>query len=385
MTTQAIVALGIGQCVNWGVLYYAFSVLLTPLQRELGVPGWVLASAFSLALLMSALAAPAVGRLSDRGAGFRLIHCGGYFAAGLMIVWGLLPGLPPLFIVWPALGLCMAATLYEPVFVIVGRSIREPAARLRALATVTVLGGLASTVFLPLTAVLVESRGWRAAVIVLAVTLAVSTFVSARVHEEAARPDLSTVWQTESNSHFSGPSMFVLLGLFATASLVTTAFTTTLVPAFVARDVSPVMAGWLGGLLGVMQLPGRVLVMRGSLDSSPSRLLFASFTAQASGIGIIAMSSSLPLLAAGVTVFAMGAGLMTLARPHLVHAIFGIEQSGAINGRLAGAQSMARAGGPILAVGLASVIGYGPTFGVLAAAVATLAAASRFLLDASPA
>ena len=385
MTTRAVVALGIGQCVNWGVLYYAFSVLLTPLQRELGVPGWVLASAFSLALLMSALAAPAVGRLSDRGAGFRLIHCGGYFASGLMFAWGLLPGLPSLFVVWPALGLCMAATLYEPVFVIVGRSIGEPAARLRALATVTVLGGLASTVFLPLTAVLVESRGWRAAVIVLAVTLAVSTFVSARVHEEASRPDLSTVRQTKSNSDSSGPSMFVLLGLFATASLVTTAFTTTLVPAFIARDVSPVVAASLGSLLGVMQLPGRVLVMRGSVNPSPSRLLFASFTAQAIGIGTIAMSTSLALLAAGVAVFAMGAGLMTLARPHLVHTVFGIEQSGSINGRLAGVQSIARAGGPVLAVSLAGVIGYGPTFGVLAAAVAALAATSRFLLNASPA
>ena len=39
MTSRAIVALGIGQCVNWGVLYYAFGVLLVPLERDLGIPG----------------------------------------------------------------------------------------------------------------------------------------------------------------------------------------------------------------------------------------------------------------------------------------------------------------------------------------------------------
>jgi hypothetical protein len=41
MTPRAIAALGIGQCVNWGVLYYAFAVLVLPLARELAVPTWV--------------------------------------------------------------------------------------------------------------------------------------------------------------------------------------------------------------------------------------------------------------------------------------------------------------------------------------------------------
>ena len=30
MTTRAVWAIGLGQCVNWGVLYYAFGVLLVP-------------------------------------------------------------------------------------------------------------------------------------------------------------------------------------------------------------------------------------------------------------------------------------------------------------------------------------------------------------------
>jgi hypothetical protein len=35
MTSRAIAALGLGQCVNWGVLYYAFGVLLVPLSLDL--------------------------------------------------------------------------------------------------------------------------------------------------------------------------------------------------------------------------------------------------------------------------------------------------------------------------------------------------------------
>jgi hypothetical protein len=36
MSCRAVIALGVGQCVNWGVLYYAFAVLLLPVEAELG-------------------------------------------------------------------------------------------------------------------------------------------------------------------------------------------------------------------------------------------------------------------------------------------------------------------------------------------------------------
>jgi hypothetical protein len=64
MSTRAVIALGIGQCVNWGVLYYAFAVLLLPVEAELGAERWIVTGAFSLALLLSAIAAPS----SDGGA-----------------------------------------------------------------------------------------------------------------------------------------------------------------------------------------------------------------------------------------------------------------------------------------------------------------------------
>ena len=55
MTSRAVAALGIGQCVNWGVLYYAFAILVVPLERELGMPTWVVTGAFSLVSLSALL------------------------------------------------------------------------------------------------------------------------------------------------------------------------------------------------------------------------------------------------------------------------------------------------------------------------------------------
>src|SRR5688572_3559371 len=159
MTSRAIWSIGCGQLVNWGVLYYAFGVLMMPVEESLGVPRWMVAGAFSLALLVSAIAAPTVGRLADRGQGPVVMQAGGYIAAGLLLVWAFLPSLAMTYIVWAALGLCMAAILYEPVFAIVGRAFQDVDARLRAIATVTIMGGLASTAFLPGTTALVERLG----------------------------------------------------------------------------------------------------------------------------------------------------------------------------------------------------------------------------------
>src|SRR5215207_9720624 len=104
MTRRALIAVGIGQCVNWGVLYYAFALLVVPLQRELQVSTWVVTGAFSLGLLMSAAAARPVGRWCDRGRGPLLVQTGGFVAAGLLALWPLLPGVVALYMIWIGLG-----------------------------------------------------------------------------------------------------------------------------------------------------------------------------------------------------------------------------------------------------------------------------------------
>src|SRR4030095_9208804 len=85
MHPRAIWAIGCGQLVNWGVLFFAYSVLLVPLQDAFDAPRWLVAGAFSLGLLVSAVAAPAVGRLADRGQGAAVMQAGGLLAARLLL------------------------------------------------------------------------------------------------------------------------------------------------------------------------------------------------------------------------------------------------------------------------------------------------------------
>jgi MFS family permease len=382
MTAGAIVALGVGQCVNWGVLYYAFAVLTVPLQQELGVPSWIVTGAFSLALLMSAMVAPAIGKWGDRDRGATVMQVGGFAAAALLIVWTLMPTVLTLYLVWAGLGLCMAATLYEPAFVLVGRAYRDPAARLRAIAAITLFGGLASTVFLPVTAFAVAASGWRNAVLMLAVLLVVSTVVTRAMafHRRPSAPSagIASSEGADDQVERSGTSQHFLFiaTTFSVASLASAALAANLVPAMGEHGVTPSKAALLGGLLGVMQLPGRALLMSGTLQASPCGLLTLILVLHACGLGLVAFSGSTLAAAGGMTLFALGAGLTTLVRPHLIQTIFRADQGGYLNGRIARRQQLARASGPILVAWLASVLGYGAVLAGLGATFVILALAS---------
>jgi len=67
----------------------------------------------------------------------------------------------PLFVLgWLLAGAAMSLTFYEAVFTVLGQQVAE-AVRSRATLTVTLIAGLASTIFVPLTTVLLSSRRYR--------------------------------------------------------------------------------------------------------------------------------------------------------------------------------------------------------------------------------
>jgi MFS family permease len=370
LRSRSIWLIGFGQLVNWGVLYYAFGVLLVPVEEALGVARWLVAGAFSTALLVSAIAAPAVGRLADRGQGPAVMQAGGFIAAGLLVVWAAVPNVFVTYVVWSALGFCMAGILYEPVFTIVGRAFSDGESRLRAIATVTIMGGLASTAFLPGTTFLVTALGWRGAVVALAAIIAVTTMVVSRM----AFTDLTLSLQQfrdaisddGASARPSSSQLNRLIAVFSLSSVVNSALASNIVAALIERQLSPARAAAIAGLFGVMQLPGRVLMTSRSFAPGPYQLLVVSFGLQIVGLVSLIATSQFAMWI-GVIVFAAGAGLTTLARPYLVLHAYGADHAGRVNGVIARGQQLARAAGPVSAAALASAIGgYGTVFATMA-------------------
>ena len=83
-----MVALGVTETISWGTLYYAFSVMLVPMEHELGWSRGEVTGAFSLALVLSGVAAAPVGRWFWTATVARgLMTIGSIAGVGLMVAW----------------------------------------------------------------------------------------------------------------------------------------------------------------------------------------------------------------------------------------------------------------------------------------------------------
>jgi MFS family permease len=161
-----VLALALGQLVAWGTFYYAFAVLMHPMGAELGWSSAQMNGALSCGLGTAGLLSYRIGRWIDRRGGRGLMVLGSLLGAILLILWSQVTALWQLYAIWIGLGAVAAMVLYDPVFAVVARVI--PSDYRRAITAITLLGGLASTAFIPLTQELITTLGWRHALLTLA-------------------------------------------------------------------------------------------------------------------------------------------------------------------------------------------------------------------------
>lgn len=370
---RAVWILGGCQCAFWGLLYYGFSVLLVPMAEALDLGRPAVAGAFSLCLLVMALVAPWIGRCIDRGWAPQVFRAGCAVAVAGVLVSAHAHTWAEMYVAWCLLGLAMAAVLYEPAFGLVIRAVADDEQRLRALAVVTVMGGLASTIFLPLMAFAVDGWGWRGAEIGVAIAVLLTALVMERsvfgALQPAAPPQCAPVAPRRGRA---APTGFgAVATVFSIGTFASMALTTLLIPLLLERGHSPaVSASALAGF-GVMQLPGRLWVLRHG-GRSLRVLMVMPVLLQAAGLGLVAWSSAFVAVLAGVLVFGIGAGLHALARPWVVQRLYGPQEAGWWNGRIARLQGFARAVAPIALAAVASWIGTGMVFGLLGVVLATV-------------
>ena len=111
-----VLLLGCGQTLGYASSYYLPALLAAPMARDTGLPPAAVFAAFSLALVVSGIAGPALGRLVDRRGGRRvLMQSNLLFAAGLLGI-AAAQGPVGVFAGWAVLGLAMGAGLYESAF-----------------------------------------------------------------------------------------------------------------------------------------------------------------------------------------------------------------------------------------------------------------------------
>jgi MFS family permease len=355
-----LIALGVTQIVSWGSIYYAFAVLLEPLQRDLGAGRSAVAGAFSVALLASGLCATWIGRTIDRAGGRTVMSLGSGAAALLLAALSQVQSVLALYVVWAGLGVAMAATLYEPAFVVVAQVYRL--GYRRALTVLTLFGGLASTVFWPLTTGLIESFGWRGAVLGLAAINLVVCLPLHLVFLPRAGDGVASTAQAAAGGappRLWADRRFRALALaFLAHYVVVSAVAAHLIALLLARGLSPAAAAGVGAMIGPMQLAGRIVEFGASRWLQVGQVgRIAAAAIPASLLALLWADTSLWWLTAFAVLFGAGNGAMTVVRGALPVQMYGRARYGAIAGALATPGLMARAVGPFLAAVLWSALG----------------------------
>ncbi|NQV07022.1 MFS transporter [bacterium] len=167
----SVLPLSITVMSAFGIMFYGFSVYLTDEAAGSEFSTTVLSVAYGGAVLAGGVLAIPVGRYADRHGVRSILGLGSALGLlGLACFAGSREPWQVIAVWWLLIGPAGAMTFYEPAFVAVDQWC-TPAQRPRALAAVTVIGGLAGVIFIPGTERLVDMVGWRQTALILGVVL----------------------------------------------------------------------------------------------------------------------------------------------------------------------------------------------------------------------
>ena len=372
------------ETVSWGILYYAFSALLLPMQEEFGWSATAITGAYSLSMLVSGLVAPIVGRWLDHHGPRALMTAGSIAGTLLILVWSRVETLPGFYLLWVGIGFASAATLYEPAFTTLTQWFDRD--RAKAMLIVTIAAGFASTIFLPLTGWLAHLHGWRSSLVVLAVILGLTTIpthalllrrkpkdlgvgpdgdtlASIRNQETDQQEDCST---DPSSAMRSSGFRWMTLAFFL-QTLASIAISVHLIAFLTERGDGATFAATVTGLIGAAQVAARIVTTM--LDRRLSLVMLTAivFVLQAAALVILVLWAQPAGVIVTVILLGMGRGAVTLIRPGLLADLYGRTFFGTINGMQTLVIAGARALAPVAAgVTYALAGGYNPVIWGLA-------------------
>lgn len=336
---RTVVALSLSQLVAWGTGYYAIGVFAPRIGADTGWSRGEIHAGLSVALVVMGLVSPAVGRRIDRDGG-RTAMVAGFLLLALGLGLAALVRRPvEWWAVWALLGLAMRLTLYDACFAALVRA--DPIDARRAITTVTLTGGLASTVFWALGDRVAEAIGWRGALAVFAATAAASAVLPLTLPKEARSPATAArspaAATGDAPAHREATGDVVLFAILVIAgNVLASAFAAHMIPLLLALGLALPTAVTIASLRGVGQSVARAIEFLSARRLPPLDL--AVLAAALLPLSLVPAPFVAGSLAAAVVFsFAGGAGngLMTIARGTVPLVLFDPSVYGTVTGRVA--------------------------------------------------
>jgi MFS family permease len=371
----AIAGLGLTQLIGWGATFTALSVLGVPIGRDLGLPREAVFGGVSVMLLVSAVLAPGIGRRIDREGAREVMLAGTLIGAFALLVIACAHGPVVFWTGWGIFGVAVAMSMNNaavPALV----DIAGPQSR-RAVSAFTILTGLTSAVFLPLTAWLEQRHGWRITLLMFSATfiavclpihLAVLP-VGRQTHAPSATGESSVSWDGVLPENLRRMGFGLVALWLALQGFVVWGFNIQVIDILEGLGLSHGDAIFIWAFSG----PAQALVRVGDFVSGGRAgvMTLALISASSMPLGFVVLwTLGLSLPVAGVLAIAAGAGqgLHAVARSLVPLRLFGMRTYGATMGRLSLPLNISNALSPLVYALLISRVSASAALSITAAA-----------------
>lgn len=354
--------LGIGQICSWGTLYYSFPLIVLRMETELGWSKSEVYAGATIGLAMTALFSYPVGVGIDRGYGKWIMAGASMAALGILSWWANTDSLIAFYFICALSGCIQAAILYEPAFAVLARRVGAKNAR-TGITHITLWGGFASTVFIPITELLISNIDWRSTLYVLGgvnfiygllylwlIRPALDTEHAHDLHQRKA--DISRDRQIVRENLRSSLFWLILITLAIYAGTFS-AFTFHMYPLLQQDGLSDADIVMAIAVIGPAQVLGRFLVTIYA-PGMPTRVLGSVMVAvfPLAFAALIPANPSFWLVATVFAAYGMANGIFTIVRSFIVPEMLSPHAYGALNGLITIAATFARAIAPLAAAWL---------------------------------
>lgn len=350
--------MAVAQVISWGTLFYSFSLFVVPMEESLGWSRPLLNGALSLGLLCSGMAAFPVGAWIDHHGGRGVMTLGSLAGGLLLLAWAQVETPWVFYLIWVLIGTSMAGVLYEPAFAVL-TAVFGPEAR-RAITAMTLVGGFASTIFMPLTQLFIGVCGWRTALLILGVlNLAVclplhALFVPGKATAHTPEALEETRPMSDERRVIMRGRVFIGLAIWFTAyNAAQSALIFQFVPLLTTWGVETAVILTSLAIIGPMQVAGRVILMCFSTRLETREIGIAvTVLLPAALLTLLFFPHTLLWLGLAATLYGAGNGIMTIVRGIAVSDLIGRTHYGTVNGALTVPTNVAKALAPVVAAAL---------------------------------
>ncbi len=381
-TARVTLGVGFTQIVGWGTTYLMPSVLGRHIQDALNIPAEMVFAGVTVMAAVGAICAPKVGRFVDRR-GARLVMAVGSVVYGLALaLLSQAEGAATWLSGWVLIGLASALALSTPASIALVQ-VAGPGAR-QAIAMLTIIGGLSSTIFWPLTGVIDAAIGWRATLLLFAglhLVACLPIHLLILPHRPPEHPISSNAAATAGGVEpHDQRRVFLLLSLsLSFGAFVFAGVQLQMIEMLRGLGHSPASALLLASMIGPAQVAIRIFELLFGHRYSIMRSAVIGSLLLPIGLGLAMLAGNLFAVALVVVLaYGFSNGLKAVQRSTLPLALFGRAQFGQYAGRLALPQGILSAVSPPV---LALVLTQFGTRTALALAL-TMAAASLFAMIA---